>query len=580
MQALLDEVRRLQLSEHAQLAERGRQLRQQQDLLLTQQAASLRKQQKQLMEFQKQLEEQQNLYRNSILSGSTSDLLRSIIRDEVKDQARVNGKRTNMPATGGSLDKTNTGLGFPASNNIPNRASDLLGLGAIEAARKPFGRGNNNNEAMVGLPNGARKRNSLGRTNDGIRGRDASGTSMASSTSESSWGSPLSPLSSSSSSSASSISSSRNSRYSPMYSSSASSSASSPSSFRASNIPFPSPAVASSRSRSEAQGAGGVAKSWSVAWQSGIGASGAPSWRLPNPRSNYNSRPNSGTSVYNPRLTGRDVALEKTRTFYNKRGEISIPRPSSSSNNNNPLGLRLDTQVGNNKIPQNGPTLDGTSYSTFPFTLPTRRLPFLRAAGRESGTGASTNSFAPTRQSPQTSVSNSNGVQSSSAAGQADPMLSARYRSRAAPSTRNSTTSRGIEASGDSFVSGGRFSLHNQRQQQRQSQHQQPHYRYQQQNQHHHQINSRQQRPQQQHQLPGSEQRQLLPGQTRQLQRQATQVSEADLAGAQLDQAVPEIEVRATPARRLTPGGPLRIGLDINVRHGVYPIEELKQPSV
>ena len=52
MQALLDEVRRLQLTEQAHLAEKSRQLREQQDLLLAQQGANLKKQQKQLQTLQ------------------------------------------------------------------------------------------------------------------------------------------------------------------------------------------------------------------------------------------------------------------------------------------------------------------------------------------------------------------------------------------------------------------------------------------------------------------------------------------------------------------------------------------------
>ena len=403
-----------------------------------------------------------------------------------------NGDRSSAGVSGRTtLDEASGRLGFPAPDSNTNTASDLLGLGGIGSARESSGRQSGNRNDLVGLLNVAEKRQSLRRSNKGLRVRG--GTSPGSSRFK--WNSPLSTSSFSSSSSSSSTSftpSSPSSMYSSLSSSAASASSSSPLLSAASRIL--STSIASSAS--ETQRAGGVARSWSIALQRGTPSTS--SRQIFNPRSR-------SSSMLSSRSLLRDVALDKNRMIYNTREQLSSPR----SNRNNPLGLRLDNPTSNDTPRQEGPTQDHTSYSIYPFTLSRPR--YSSTAGR--GTASRNHQQHQLRVRQQRL--------------QHHQQLHAQQRRNVFGSQQHRQKQR----------------LGNQRQDQ-----------------------ARQPLPPQQ--LRGRHQ----------LQRHSPNTQTSELHDALTKQVLDNIEVRATPARRLTPGGPLRIGLDINVRHGVYPIDSLKQP--
>ncbi|GFR59047.1 hypothetical protein ElyMa_001784500 [Elysia marginata] len=344
MQSLLDQVRLLQHKEQAQLAERGRQLREQQDLLLLQQGATLKKQQKQLQAFQ-------NPDRGSL--GIDDSHVSDYLTGSRNGGLSLVGPGVSAATTG--LNRTSSSSpGFLASDRNSNTIDvfDPLGLGGMNDFGMSSRRGSDQHKKLVKSGNKPRKDQLLNRAATGFE--DINNKAITSRSPTPMMGSRLSPSSLSASSSSSASSFSTLSLPSSRQSSSASSSSllSSPLSSSASRIPdgaLVSPG-------SGALGTRSVASSWSVAMLPGAsGRSG--------PQSSHNSghrgRPKLDT-VATSRSDLRDVGLDKSRVYTREHSSSY-----SKAFNSNPLGLSLNMGRRSNAAHLQ----DDSSYTAYPVSL-------------------------------------------------------------------------------------------------------------------------------------------------------------------------------------------------------------------
>ena len=495
-----------------------------------------------------------------------------------RDQTGLGGGILSLGGTPGNIggpdgvtwmDSAASGLGPSAlASNSNDGSSDLLGLGGLlrrsaEPSRRNFGGKN-----PLGLEDVAGKGRLTGRGDKHFGARD--GKSLVSRANRG-----IAPSFPSSRSSSSSSLSSPSSMF-PSLSSSASSASSSSSSAPLLSGSPRIPGSATSSATSEVQGSRGVAMSWSLAR-----SSGQPGSR---------QKPSYG-SISASRSLFKDVGLDKSRVFYNNKGQPSATR--STRRTINPLGLDLSlSRAGRSNLPaqlrQGETTQDATSYSATPVRLARPRYHRVADASRRSHTGVGSTQASPEPPSlgalkPALSLDTASAV------------LPSRYNGLGTSAIgRNSGVTSGYGET-SSFLTGQSLSSRNQqrlylrnqrnqqqqqlrlRQQQSRQQEQQQqrlqHFGSQQQHRHH-------SRPQQHQGHIGSGRLHQRPVGMQQIQRhtQRAQSTQRTDPGADITrQVLDNIEVKATPARRLTPGGPLRIGLDINVRHGVYPIEALKQ---
>ncbi|GFR58175.1 hypothetical protein ElyMa_001762000 [Elysia marginata] len=399
----------------------------------------------------------------------------------------------------------------------------------------------------------------------------------------------LSPSSLSASSSSSASSFSALSLPSSRQSSSASSPSllSSPLSSSASRIPDG--AIVSPGS--EALGTRSVASSWSVAMLPGAsGRSG--------PQSSHNSghrgRPKLG-SVATSRSDLRDVGLDKSRVYTRELSSSS----SSQAFNNNPLGLSLNVGGRNNAAHLQ----DDSSYTAYPVTLTRPRYTSGATVIGAKNRRVVSNSLSSRQPSGFSALS----FKPSFAVNSASSALSSGYQ-RSQTHSANSNAGAYVGGLENSFGSRRSLPSPNQQQNHRKQQQQQP---LRHQRNHHQQLlqprSEQQQQEQQQQQQrrnalhanhqhqrhlqhrsqsarPRSHQQHHHQGRHRQLMNHQTPTTSA-VQGTRgtnprsgfTRHVVDGIEVKATPARRLSPGGPLRIGLDINVRHVVYPLKPFKQ---
>ncbi|GFR71502.1 hypothetical protein ElyMa_005680600 [Elysia marginata] len=682
LQTLLDQVRRLQLKEQAQLAERGRQLRQQQDLLLAQQGASLNKQQKQLQAFQKQLEQQQQIYKENIVNRMGTDIIRSIIREEINGPTGIArlSHQTNGPEIAGVQGVATTGrfaasssnsafvdvglfghnidqespaasglspikfnvnrnsvgprvsdltgtdggansLDLSVSNNPTNDPLDPLGLGGIDRYRTKLSRASINEMSLPSLADReGKERGDLIENEASINAKPSRFSLSSSSSSLSSF--PSSPslystLSSSSSSSASSssplsstasrilstnaTSSSSSSSY-PLWSpasqlSSTSAKSSSISSSyllssaaseqldtdaASSTYPLSSPAsripgTGTTSSARVAEGSRGIASSWSVVMQ--------PSTLANRLNSGNRRRPILSTRAQ-PRSFVRGTGLDKSRRHYNSNLGHIFPQSSS----NNPLGLNQNQAVRYSSAAEKGPTQDDTSYITYPV-----RSRYTSTDYQGKGNHATTS----TLNSPEESSLGVPKLFPYVDLATSTPPL---WKSKSLLENDSKTATRtGADFSRSHYLGDQNEQDLRHQQQQHYLRHHLNHQqqlqglRYQHpehlqlQRRHHeqrrhlfgshqqrHKLQGRYQHLTQQHGSQAVQRRSQKRLQNkRYLQHQNTFIAKpnTDLTKKVVD----GIEVRATPSKPLNPGGPLRIGLDINVRHGVYPIETLKQ---